>query len=311
MMLRAWVLTVFICAVVISALPLRVDAQEGPAGVVEEISGTAFWRRNAKAKVERLSPESDLARRLYPGEQVRCAHGSVLHLRLGGEPKTIRTTGWFTIPRLSSARLDPFIRMLDDYARPSGIDRADGIRVFSPADHSAVLIEQFVIRWRPSAAGCAFSFLIQDVEANRVWRREDVDGASGSLYDASAAQALAEYRAKKGQGPLTLVVNDSCGSTTPPQSFSLLSAEDERALKEDLAFWDKQGGTFVPHLGRASVYDRYRMFPQAADAYEAALREVPGSRGLLLRAIKAQRATGNSERAAELKKRLPAGMNVP
>lgn len=292
------------CVFVALARPYNAAAQEGATALVEEIRGTAFWRRNDGAKRERLDPKSDKARRLYPGEQVLCLRGSLLRLRIGGEPRTAPVARWYTIPPLSSSRSDPIRIMLDHYGGPSGIDRASPIQVFSPPQYGAARLRPFVIRWMPTAAGCTFSLLIQDVVGNRIWRKHDVDGAAGSLSDPSAEQDLEEYRAKNGQAELTLTVSDSCDGSTQV-SFSLLSVAKEQSLTEELAFWDKQTGTFVPHLGRASVYDRYRMFTQAAEEYEAALNVAPESRQLLLRTIAANRATGNLTRASELKKRLP------
>lgn len=306
----AQILTLCAIALITLTWPARAAGQEGGVGIVEEIRGTAFWRQNAAARTNRLEPMSDTGRRLYPGEQVRCARGCSLTLLLGRRRKLIRPSAWFTIHRASSSQSDPFKKMLDDYGRPGGRDRGGSLQVFTPSDHSVVLIEQFVVRWLPSAAGCTLSLSIRDIRGNRVWRKESADGASGSLDDASAKQALAEYRAKNGLGPVTLAVDNSCGSMAV-LSFSLLSARGELSLKEDLAFWDKQPGTFVPHLGRASVYNRYRMFPQAADAYEAALMEALDSQHLLIRAITAHRVAGNLSRAADLIKRLPPGTNIP
>lgn len=308
MMIRAWILTIWACALII--LPCEINAQEGGAGIVEEIRGTALWRRNANAKPKRLDPKLDTARLLYPGEQVRCLRGSSLRLSLGQKPRIVPPTAWYTIPRVAFSRLAPIKRMLDDYGRRSGRDRAGEIIVFSPSDHSVVLMKPFIIRWVPSAAGCSFTLLIQDAGANKVWRKDDVEGASGSLNDALAERALIEYRAKGGRGPLTLIVNDSCGSMTR-LNFSLLTTENEKSLKEDLFFWDKQTGTFVPHLGRASVYNRYGMFSQAAEEYDAALKEAPYSLHLLLRTVSAHRVTGNFTRVGELKNQLPEGTRIP
>jgi hypothetical protein len=200
--------------------------------------------------------------------------------------------------------------MLDDYGRRGGRDRGGEMQVYLPADHSVALVKPFIIRWTPSAVGCSFTFLIQDVGDTKVWGKDDVEGAAGFLNDPSAERELIDYRARGGRGPLTMIVNDSCGSMIR-LSFSLLTAENEQSLKEDLAFWDKQTGTFVPHLGRASVYDQYRMYSQAAEEYEAALKEAPSSVDLLLRTISAHRVTGNFTRAGELKKRLPKGTSIP
>lgn len=301
-------LTGCVCAIVVAIYPCKAVAQRTPAAIVEEIQGATFWRKNANArKVKKLDPESDAARPLYAGEQVLCRRGSILRLRLGeGEPTQIPARGWFTIKQSSSSRPDPFKIMLKHYAYPTGRDRTGAIQVFSPADHSVTVPQPFIIQWTPSAAGCVFSLTIQDAVHRTVWQNHEVDGALGSLQDTSAEQSLIEYRTRGGQGPLTLIVNDSCGSTTQ-LNFSLLNIREELSLKNDLDIWNKQTGTFTTHLGRASVYDNYRMLSQAAEEYEAALKQAPRSHHLLIRTIAAQRATGNFIRAGELKKRLPVG----
>ena len=151
-----------------------------------------------------------------------------------------------------------------------------------------------------------------------LWRQEDVDGASGSLTDDGAWQllnggarrVLARYRDETGRGPLTLQLDDSCGGEHRV-SFLLLSVKSEQSLERDLSSWGKEAGTLLHHLGRASVYSRYGVFPQAAEEYESALRAAPDSRHLLIRTIKAHRQTGNFLRARELEKRLPDGTNIP
>jgi hypothetical protein len=296
------------CAIIAFLGPVAAAAQEGGSGIIEEIRGTVFLRRS-NVRQERLDPKQDAARRLYPGDRVRCTHGSLLRINLGGEPRTIRPTAWFTIPRPDSSGPTPFRKMLDDYGYRGGRDRALPIQVFSPTDHGVVLIEDFVIRWASHPAGCTFSLSMQDVATVTIWRKDNVDGGVGSLNDASARRALTEYRARVGTGPLKLAVNDSCGSTTTV-SFSVLSAEEERLLKTDLAFWETQTGAFVRRIGRASLYDRFRMFPQAAEEYEAALSEAPDSRHLLIRTITAHRTTGNFARAEELRKRLSPGLKI-
>ena len=309
-MIRVRALALCACAIIAVGSPLKAVAQGAHVGIVVEVRGEVFWRPNARAKWKRLSREADVARLLYASEQIRCARGGALRLWLSGESETRWITGRFTIPRPAVSRTDPVRRMLDEQTRPSGIVRTGAVQVFSPSDHSAARPRPFPIRWARSAEGCSFSFLIQDVSGGPVWRRRDVEGSLGALDDTSAEEALSDYRAAHGSGPLMLVVDDSCVGTAAV-NFSLLSADDERSLDAELAFWDKQTGTFVPHIGRASVFSRYRMFPQAAREYEAALKEAPRSLHLLTRAIAAEREVGNLSRVQELKKRLAAETTAP
>lgn len=304
------ILMVCACAVLTLALPGRAAAQEPAAALVEKIEGTAFWRRNADERRERLDPKAHTARPLYPGEQVRCTRGSVLRLRMG--PVTMRVPAgvWFPIPRRDLSDTDPNTLMLNTVTDVMGVDRGNPLQLFSPADHSTTPPSPFVVRWAPTPRGCKFSLVITDVGRRKVWRRDGVDGSAGFFSDRGAERALANFRATSGQGPLELHVYDSCGEE-PYVTFFLLTAEKERALRRDLAFWARGAGPLIARLGRASVYVRYGMYSHAAEEYEAALRTAPDSLQLLSRTISANRRTGNLSRAAELKKRLAAATALP
>jgi hypothetical protein len=314
----ALILTAFAVTVVALASPCEAIAQEGGAGIVEEIRGNVFWRPDTGAREERLDPRADAARRLYPGEQVRCARGSSLRLWLGLRRRTVYPSAWFTIPRAAPSRSNLARRMLNDYGRVGGLDRGEQSKILAPSENSMVVPGQFSIRWAPSAAGCTLSLTMRDVGRRLLWRQEDVDGASGSLTDdgawrifnGGARRVLVRYRDETGRGPLTLQLDDSCGGETRV-SFLLLSVKSEQSLERELSSWGREAGTLLQHLGRASVYSRYGVFPQAADEYESALREAPGSRHLLIRTIKAHRQAGNFLRARELERRLPDGTNIP
>lgn len=296
---------------VVLALPLLAIGQEGSVGFVEEIRGTVSLRENSGAKPVRLDSRSDLARRLYPGEQVRCSRGGLLRLRLSSKTRIIAAgTGWFTIPRATGSNADPLQRALDEYGRTGGRKRGEALQVFSPSAHSVVLPEFFVIRWLPSTAHCVVSLVIREVEGNEVWRQNDIDSSSGFLDSDAARQALAKYRGQFGLGPLLLKLSDSCGNETS-LTFSLLSGKREESLKRELELWNKEAEGVMFHLGRGYVFTSARMFSQAADEYESALMAAPESRDLLVRTILAHRSTGNFAREEQLRKRLPPGTPVP
>jgi hypothetical protein len=296
-------------AVIALAAPSQAAAQAGGAGIVEEIRGAVFWRPNPGGRAERLDPRADAARRLYPGEQVRCARGASLRLSLGRRRRTLRPPAWFTIPPAAASPSDPGRRMLDDYGRVGGLDRANPSKVFSPSDHSVAVPGQFIIRWVPSAAGCTLSLTIRDAGGRLLWRREDVDAAAGSLADDDARRELVSYRERAGSGPLTLQADDACEGESIV-SFLLLSVKSEQSLQRALSSWGEEAGTLLRHLGRASVYSHHGVFPQATEEYESALKAAPNSRHLLIRAVKAHRQTGNFRRAWELEKLLPDGTSI-
>jgi hypothetical protein len=306
----SWILSSFLAATIAVSLPCNAAVQEGSSGIVEKIRGTVFWKQNSNAKAIQLDAKLDAARRLYSGEQVRCAQRSMIRICLRGEVRKIHgPSSWFTLPKASSSRLDARRRALDEYGNLAGRSRTASARVFSPSDHSAVTPEMFVIRWNPGSVARTVSFIITQARGNEVWRRDQADGGSGFFTCNSAKQALRKYRAEFGQGPLVLKLIDSYGKETT--TFSLLSIQSELSLKQQLAFWNRKPRGLMSRLGRASLFIRYRMYPKAAEEYEAALSAAPESRELLIRTILAHRDTGNFARKEELERRLPAGTKPP
>ncbi|MCU1267891.1 MAG: hypothetical protein JWM21_4209 [Acidobacteria bacterium] len=288
--------------------------QSGSTALVEKVSGGAFIRHDAGAKPIKLDPNTDVARRLYPGEQVRCEPGGFLRLRVAGRLRDINgPSSWFTIPRAGFGQTDPLQKVLEEYGRRGGRDRGGkvpAVIVFSPSDGSTISPDTFSISWVPFTKECETSFVIQDTNADPIWRVVHLKGRLGFLVTDAARQALRKSRSKSDGGSLTLILTDSCGNETK-LGFSVLAIADEKLLRRELARWQREAGSLTRRLGRAEVFTRYGMFPQAAAEYEAALAQAPESRELLIRTIVAQRVVGNYPRARELTDRLPAGTQVP
>lgn len=311
MKLTKILLTLSVFTIFTHVLPAEVTAQEGGAGLIEQIRGTVFWRKNAAERADRLDRRSDKGRRLYPGEQVRCAQGGRLKVWLGRRLRQIPCAEWFTIPPPASSQSEMFKRLIDDYGRVGDVDRGEPSKVFAPSDHSTVMPKSFVVRWVPGTAPCPLSLTIKTVGNHLLWRQDGVEGSTEALQSATVRRRLARYRRLAGLGPLTLTLDVPCRGETEAQiTFSLLSVGNERLLEQELAFWDREPGLLVRHLGRASAFNRYRMYPQVADEYEAALRAAPDSRDLLTRAVRVHRRTGNFNRAEELAKRLPPAIST-
>ena len=86
-------------------LPRILFSQERPVALVETISGEVFLRSTINAKVVTLDPRLDLARRLYPGQQLRCNQGGRIRMRVHGRAKEIHgPSDWSTIPAAASGR---------------------------------------------------------------------------------------------------------------------------------------------------------------------------------------------------------------
>jgi CHASE2 domain-containing sensor protein len=287
-----------------------VIAQDHPAGIIESISGTVFLKQNGKQL--RLNSKTDIARRLYPGDSIRCTKGAKATVMIGGKKTDLdEKLNWFVIPNTISSRSDSAQRAINEYGR--AIDRYGRIGgrnrrsehktiLFSPPDESVVAPESFIIRWVPARKNCLATIEIQHLGSEVLWQEKNVDSASGELNSQLARQALESYRSRTDADTLRLKLNDSCGNSDQ-SDFTVLSVAEENSLKQDLKFWDRDSESLMNHLGRAAVFNQYRMFFHVAEEYEQALVMAPRSRDLLLRTIEAQRLIGNLVRVKELQRR--------
>ena len=293
--------------VALLSFPGPVFSQDRIAGIIEEISGPAYWRKNSRDREIKLDPKRDRARIIHVGEQVRTGSKGRLRLFLCATRKEIASTAWFTIPAANEC---PNQAALDEYGAVGGRRRGEQGQLLSPSDHSVVWPDRFLIRWIPSTAKCSIQFNIKEADGPNIWRANGINGSLGRLNSGMARKRLKEYRSRVGIGPLRLGLVDSCANEVFV-TFSLISAKSEAALRENLQRWNKHRGHLMFHLGRAYVFERYRIFPAVAEELEAALKIAPDSRDLLVRTIFAQRAIGNDVRESELKARLPPETTVP
>jgi hypothetical protein len=115
--------------------------------------------------------------------------------------------------------------------------------------------------------------------------------------------ALLDYRAQRGDGLLQLDVEDS-GGNVYRVPFAVMSQHSEELLQQELAQCAAdEKGAFL-HICRAAVFSRFKIFPQVADEYDAALSLLPDSEDMLQNAIAVNERIGNVPRAQALKSSL-------
>jgi hypothetical protein len=120
---------------------------------------------------------------------------------------------------------------------------------------------------------------------------------------------LAQFHNTHGARPLTLSLVDSKGNSEEV-TFSVVSSEDERRLTGQLEKCNQQNG-LMAYICRAYYFRLLRLYTEAAEEYDGALKQAPESIQLLRNAIMAQRWTGNLAREQELSRRLAPGMKPP
>lgn len=301
------------CSLILTAIVIlncnsRVVAQRHPSAIIEEFSGVVLLKHDGKQV--RLNAKTDLVKRLYPGDSIRCTKGSKAKVSIGGKKHELdENSGWFVISDVVVSRSDLRQKQIqlaiNEYGRIGGRNRRIDRRsiVFSPADESVVDPESFIIRWIPAKKNCVGTIEIQNSGGDILWQEKNVDSATGELKSDAARQALERYRDASDVATLRLKLNDSCRNTDHTD-FTLLSISEEDSLKEELKLWDSDGESLMNHLGRAAVFYRHRMFSNVAEEYEQALALAPMSRDLLLRTIDAQSFIGNLTRAKELQRAI-------
>jgi hypothetical protein len=206
---------------------------------------------------------------------------------------------------------------VDDWFKLAGSLRGSPGGLFSPPTGgygSAVLPDGFVIRWIPRKGLQELWLRIRDESGTQLWPQNNEHGikvpsAAGELISKEAEQALGKYRQAGGRGPLTLVVVDSKGNEGEAE-FSVVSEQDEEALKNDLNVCNGQPGVMM-YICRAYYFRQLKLYAEAADEYEAALKLAPESVDLQLHAIAAHRFTGNYAREQDLVRHLPSGTAPP
>jgi hypothetical protein len=206
---------------------------------------------------------------------------------------------------------------VDDWFKLAGSLRGSPGGIYSPpagGSGSAVLPDRFIIRWIPRKGVQDLWLRIRDQSDAQLWPQDngrgiEVPSAAGELISEEARKTLAKYRRVGEREPLTLVVVDSKGNELDAE-FSIVSEQDEEALKKELGVCSSQPG-LMKYICRAYYFRQLKLYAEAADEYEAALKLAPESVDLQLRAIAAHRLTGNYAREQELVRQLPSGTPPP
>ena len=121
----AWTCWLFAAGFMLTA-PFVVVSQE--AGIIEEVRGNAYWKKDARSTRVKLHPRRDKGRLLRAAERVRCDPQSELRLRLYERALTVPcSTTWFPIPYVQADKNHPARLALVEYGSRGGGERAAGL----------------------------------------------------------------------------------------------------------------------------------------------------------------------------------------
>jgi tetratricopeptide (TPR) repeat protein len=316
---RIWtILNALLAIIVLSLAACAQDQREQAkdAGFISEVKGTCWLQRGTSSVQITLRKFGGAGLRV--GDKLRCDKDGSLVVELRSLRTTIEPSDrWTTIPRASGSRKDAMAGPVDDWFKLAGAVRGLPGGVYSPPSGgygSAVWPDHFVIRWVPRKRAQDLWLKIRDQSGTQLWPQDNEQGikvpsTAGELISNEARQALSKYRQTGSREPLTLVVVDSKGNEGDIE-FSIVSEQDEETLKKELRVCSDQPGVMA-YICRAYYLRQLKLYAEAADEYEAALKLAPDSVDLQLHAIAAHRFTGNYAREQELVGRLPSGTTPP
>jgi hypothetical protein len=317
MRVRACLIALLLAASVAGSAPdSRAQAGVAADGKVLDIQcdlpqihkqNTPAWRT--------IHAPQDVGLPLFGGDQVQCAgKGYVEILVPEGKQQITKARGSFPIVAIKSAQTtencDLQAAEIPCALRKLGIvgatrGRAADSRILWPADGSAVLPETFAIRWAPVRQKIVLSILTETKDLT-LWGPTETDGQAGELKSEAVASALAEYKKKPGNQGLILTLTIGNSGDWEETHFSLVKGRQEQQLNAQLDFWNKNSDGLAQHLGRGYSFSRHKLFLEAADEYDAALKSAPGSRYLLGDALQANRLAGRAQRVKELESQMAA-----
>jgi hypothetical protein len=280
-------------------------AEPETAGSLKRFAGDVFLITELHTTPQKLDPDRDQYRSLSVGETLRLGPNAHAELIIGDGHINKDGPCEYAVLAVESAESSETMKAIEHFASTGGLTRGGSthpVAVFSPAPEEVIWPPKLVIRWIPKSDRGSVSFTILDEDDEILWQKEGVPDAAGVLDSDDLRKALTER-----EGSFVLNMRRFDETITVP--FSVLSPKQKQALENELSAWDRESDQGFRSIGRAYVYRKFRMFNQVANEYEAALKNAPRSRSLLIAAVIAHHRTGNVPREKELRVQLPADVN--
>jgi hypothetical protein len=170
--------------------------------------------------------------------------------------------------------------------------------IYSPPSNGRALADSLVVRWQPWEDADKVAIRIENETHREIFNQNGIDGSGSFVSDPLHAALRAQQQGDPG-GTLILSIYPA-GSTVERDQlqFKLVTAEEEIALNHDLDLADRQENPLVRRIARAYAFSSRKLWTEAAEEYEAAVKESPDDTAVLERAIRAENETGNSKQQA-------------
>lgn len=301
-MARIWLIfltSLFLCAN---------TAAQNNVGRIIYLKGTARLK-HIDGKVEKLT-EKNFARSLQPNQKLRVNRKGQMRVILCDETTpNIQSGKWYPVsPTIicSSPADSPKRRVIEDYFDIGARNRSVDSFILFPIESKEVIDiirpETVAFRWVPVEKTIVNLSVSVIGVGNKLWEKKNISGADGSFTDDDLKRFLKDVREKHPDAKLQLQVQTTSDTenNTNTTTFQILSEEKEKALQQELANL-KEKNELLLHLFRIEIYLRFKLFIEAADEYEEALKVSPESIELLKATADIEEQAGNLKRGKELK----------
>jgi len=284
------------------------------AAFLTEVNCSAEYKPSANAAAKPLVLKPGQLRPLAAGESLRCKSGSDLTILEVDGAHTVLPDKWVMVSAGPAPNGQGYINNAATEGDPKNMVNffsgaytrgavPDASIFFSPPSGETADPDHLILRWIPPAGIGNVSITVRPENGDHdLCCDGSFSGSSGMLDSSALRAALANYRNIGAREPLRLTMTDSSGRQYSV-SFSLLTPRDAKKLQLDLDEWSDKD-QLMRHLGRASAFSGFGLYAEAAEEYELALKDSPGSVLLVELAAGAERRTGNVVRANELEGQL-------
>jgi len=291
-------------------LAFCIDSEaQNKVGMVVGITGTARLR-NADRTEQKLTARN-FAVSLIVGQSLKADGQSKVQIKLcNGKTETVGSKGYRVSQVICSGSENSekrqILKSIFDFGARYKTNRGNDEFILFPLEKEITIIrpETVVFRWK-STSEKKLSLSVNLIgEDKPIWKQE-VAGEQRGFTSVELKKLLEDLRQKQPDAKFQLKLSIASLGTENSADFQLFSLQDEKTLQKELAQNNNEQGVFR-HIVRAEIYSRYKLYLEAANEYEEALKLSPESIDLLNATASAQDRAGNFKRRDEIDEQLKA-----
>lgn len=291
------------------AFCINTEAQN-EVGMVNAITGTARLK-DTNGKEQKLTARNFVVS-LSVGQSLKADGQSKVQIKLcNGKTETVGSK-WYLVSQVicsssNNAEKQKVLESTFDFGgRHKPINRGDDEFILFPLEKEMTIIrpETAIFRWKSTSEkrlSLSVNIAGQD---KQVWKQE-VAGEPRNFTSAELKKLLEDLRQKQPDAKFQLKLSIAYLRSENSADFQLFSLKDEENLQKELAQNNNEQGVFR-YIVRAEIYSRSKLYLEAANEYEEALKLSPESIDLLNATASAQDRAGNFKRRDEIDEQLKA-----